>query len=181
MSRVPAGGAGEVEVDTVRLRGPVRDAGAMGRLRHLRLVDGVVVGGSEVLPSGARLSLDSLNGGKVEASVEFSAPKVALRSNVVPLPLRHVPAVCRQVVDEAAGFAGEWAVPFGDLRVTRLDVDRDFVDVDHAGPLLAALSKLRVAYNSPTRYFPDPERGNAANSVARSGGALGGDAVRQAW
>jgi hypothetical protein len=158
-----------VDVDTIRLRGRVKDADSMGRLTHLRssrLFDAkgegrmVLTAGSDTLRSGARLGVDIQNQGAPEAWVEFSAPKVATGSNVVPLPLREAVAVAREVYDEA-GELVDWQTPFEHMRVGRLDVDRDFEDVAHQGPLLSALSKVRAPYNPQTRFFPDATKGGA--------------------
>jgi hypothetical protein len=162
-----------VEVDTIRLRGRVRDAHAMkrlGRIRAARLLEArgpvdadgfTLVAGSDVLRSGARIEVDIANQGVPEAAVEFSAPKVATGSNVVALPLDQALDVARSVYDEASELV-DWETPFEQMRVNRIDVDRDFEQVDHAGPLLAALSKVRAPYSPKTRYYPDPEKGNAA-------------------
>lgn len=158
--------AGRTEVDTIRLRGPVRDfAAAAARLQSRRVDLGLdgrerVVEASGRLPGGARVKVDQLRE-VPECAVEFSAPKVANGSNVVPLPLAEAIAVAREVVgqvDELVGFT----VPFEAMRVQRIDLDRDFEDVDNIGPLLSALSRLPAPNNPATRYFPDPSRGNAA-------------------
>ncbi len=158
-----------VDVDTIRLRGRVRDAQSMSRLTHLRSSrvfdakgDGrmVLTGGTDVLRSGARIGVDVQNQGAPEAWVEFSAPKVATGSNVVPVPLDRALEVAREVYDEA-GELVDWADRFEHLRVGRLDVDRDFEEVEHQGPLLSALSKVPAPYNPKTRYFPDPTKGGA--------------------
>lgn len=157
-----------VDVDTLRLRGRVKD-GSLGRLTHLRSSrvfdakgDGrmVLTAGSDTLRSGARIGVDVQHQGAPEAWVEFSAPKVASGSNVVPLPLGQALDVARSVYDEA-GELVDWVDRFEHLRVLRVDVDRDFEDVEHQGPLLSALSKVRAPYNPQTRYFPDPTKGGA--------------------
>lgn len=154
------------EVDTIRLRAPVRDfAAAAGRMAERRSrtgLDGVerVIEASSRLPGGARVKVDQLRE-VPECAVEFSAPKVATGSNVIPLSLPATLDVAREVVaqvDELVGFK----VPFEQMRVQRIDLDRDFEDVDNIGPLLSALSRLPAPNNPQTRYFPDPSRGNAA-------------------
>lgn len=158
-----------VDVDTIRLRGRVKDGESMARLSHLRSSrvldakgDGrmVLTAGSDTLRSGARIGVDIQNNGSPEAWVEFSAPKVATGSNVIPLPLREAVDVARSVYDEA-GELVDWVDRFEHLRVGRLDVDRDFEDVQHQGPLLSALSKVRAPYNPQTRFFPDATKGGA--------------------
>jgi hypothetical protein len=158
-----------VEVDTIRLRGRVKDGESMARLsyqRSSRVLDKatgdrmVLVGGTDVLRSGARIGVDVQNQGAPEAWVEFSAPKIANGSNVVALPLDQALDVAREVYDEA-GELVDWTDRFEHLRVGRLDLDRDFEQVEHQGPLLAALSKVRAPYNPQTRYFPDPTKGGA--------------------
>ncbi len=158
-----------VDVDTVRLRGRVKDGDSMRRLSQLRASrlfdargDGrmVLTGGSDTLRSGARLGVDIQNNGAPEAWVEFSAPKVGTGSNVIPLPLDQALDVAREVYDEAGDLV-DWVDRFEHLRVGRLDVDRDFEEVDHQGPLLSALSKVRAPYNPKTRFFPDPTRSDA--------------------
>ena len=162
-----------VEVDTIRLRGRVKNADSITNLAHVRAsrlleprgkVDGdgyTLVAGSDTLRSGARIQVDIANQGVPEAAVEFSAPKVANGHNVVALPLREALDVARSVYEEASELV-DWAQPFDLMRVGRLDLDRDFEQVEHAGPLLSALSKVRAPYNPKTRYYPDPEKGNAA-------------------
>jgi hypothetical protein len=120
----------------------------------------VLVGGTDVLRSGARIGVDVQNQGAPEAWVEFSAPKIAIGSNVVALPLDQALDVAREVYDEAGALV-DWTDRFEHLRVGRLDLDRDFEQVEHQGPLLAALSKVRAPYNPQTRYFPDPTKGGA--------------------
>jgi hypothetical protein len=158
-----------LHVDTIRLRGRVKDGESMGRLANLRATRAlddkgergmVLVGGTDTLRSGARLGVDVQNQGAPEAWLEFSAPKVATGSNVVALPLAEALDVARDVYDEA-GELVDWTDRFEHLRVGRLDLDRDFEDVTHQGPLLSALSKVRAPYNPQTRYFPDPTKGGA--------------------
>lgn len=158
-----------VEVDTIRLRGRVKDGESMARLSHLRssrILDAkegsrmVLVGGTDTLRSGARIGVDVQNQGVPEAWVEFSAPKIATGSNVVSLPLDQALDVAREVYDEAGALV-DWRDKFEHLRVGRLDLDRDFEEVEHQGPLLSALSKVRAPYNPQTRYFPDPNKGGA--------------------
>lgn len=163
------GGRVTVDVDTIRLRGRVKDGESMRRLSHLRasrVLDAkagsrmVLVAGTDVLRSGARIGVDVQNQGAPEAYVEFSAPKVGTGSNVIPLPLGQALEVARTVYDEAGDLV-DWVDTFENMRVGRLDVDRDFEGVEHQGPLLSALSKVRAPYNPQTRYFPDPTKGGA--------------------
>jgi hypothetical protein len=158
-----------VEVDTIRLRGRVKDADSIERMAHLRssrLYDDkgegrmVLTAGTDTLRSGARCGVDIANQGAPEAWVEFSAPKVGTGSNVVALPLAAALDVARDVYDEA-GDVVDWVTPFDQLRVQRLDLDRDFEDVQQQGPLLSALAKVRAPYNPKTRLYPDSERNGA--------------------
>lgn len=159
-----------IGIDTLRLRGRLRDADAVrlmssvsmrqrtdvttGETRHEPVAAG------DVLRSGARIGVDKLHGGAWEGWVEFSAPKIATGSNVVALPLGQAVEVAWDVCREAEGIVS-WLDPFERMRVQRVDPVRDFEGVEHQVPLLTGLSKLRAAYNPKTRLFPDPAKAGA--------------------
>jgi hypothetical protein len=160
----------ELAVDTIRLRGRVRDADAvrvMGSATIRQTTDPATgemrteaVAGIDTLRSGARVGMDKLNAGGWEAWIEYSAPKIATGSNVIALPLREAIEVSEQVYAEA-GEVVTWMEHFEHMRVQRIDPDRDFEGVEHQVPLLTGLSKLRAAYNPKTRLFPDPTKAGA--------------------
>lgn len=160
----------EAEVDTIRLRGRVKDADSIERCSNLhsaRLfveatgeVGHRLVAGSDVLRSGARVGVDVRHDGVPEAWFEFSAPKVGTGSNVVPLPLPAGLEVAREVYDEAGDLV-DWVEPFENLRVLRVDVDNDFEEVSQQDALLGALARVKAPYSPKTRLYPDAEKSGA--------------------
>jgi hypothetical protein len=159
----------QTDVDTLRLRGRVKDASALRKLsevRSRRVLDEQGesvrrdVTGQDVLRSGARVGVDLMHDGVPEAWVEFSAPKVGTGSNVVALPLREAVEVAREVYTEAGDLV-QWADRFEHLRVQRIDLDRDFEDVSGQDSLLGALARVKAPYAPKTRLYPDSERSGA--------------------
>ena len=160
-----------VEVDTLRLRGRVRDAEALRRLSSVRCRQSLdartgeyeirPVDGMETMKTGARVGFDMMNNGAPEAWVEFSAPKVGEGSNVVAMPLREAVEVARWVVAEAEPIVG-WAEPFETLRVQRVDPVKDLHGVDGVPVLLHALARVPAPYSPKTRLYADAAKGGAS-------------------
>lgn len=138
-------------IDTVRLRGRATDRllAQLPEKRFVQMCDDRTGVLSDVQSSGytavaavntfARVRAD-MRRGFPEVAVEFSAPSVLEGHNRNPLPVRRLVEVARQVY---AGVESELTgLPdFEDLRLIRLDVDRDFVNVRSISSMLEAIAK----------------------------------------
>lgn len=163
-----------VGVDTVRLRGPAAPE-LLELLPHRRfeqMVDddtGEIAelqrGGWTAVPVGytsARVVADQRRG--PEVAIEFSAPTVLRGHNLRPLEAGMlgdvVDAVWAALDREFVGFP-----PLDELRLVRLDIDRDFQDVHSISTTLQALSLRKAARLRTDRL--ERGRGGSWQSLTR--------------
>ena len=136
-----------VGVDTIRLRGPARPqllhALDEQRVRRIPSEDRVVtqagwtrfaVGSTEVRVNCNRRT------GPLEVATEFSAPKVWTGSNIEALPLQKLPDTISHAVEVLAEQLPGLPRPDA-MRLVRLDLVRDFIDVPDSSLALAGLAR----------------------------------------
>lgn len=154
-----------VGVDTVTIRGALTDYDDR-QVRLLRRVDadGVlyerVTGTRYDLPSGIALTVDFWNNQRPDGRVEFSVPRYLHRTNLVPASVSDVRDALDMIYADSADFV-RWAGPPDTLRVTRLDLARDFKGVTEIPRLLDRLHLTRGQRAGKSARWADNNRGGA--------------------
>lgn len=111
--------------------------------------------------------------GNYEAVIEQSLPTLQYGHNADPVDVLTAQHLIGLLHEEAADHV-EWAVPAEQLRVSRLDVDRDFTGVDDLDPLLRGLGDLHVARSGNAHvWFDSTSRGGALTMSRKVGGSRG--------
>ena len=151
-------------IDTIRLAGPI--------IRHMipheqvrRTVDhnGEVeehFTSTRVNPGDFEIWVRVARDGTMEAVIERSLPTFANGHNIIAVS---VPTAAHLVTDlyrRAKDFV-EWAVDVGDLRITRLDLVRDFDAVIHLDWLLRGLARIQVPRTGNPSVYSDSGHGGA--------------------
>jgi hypothetical protein len=98
------------------------------------------------------------------AFVEASTPKLLGEDNVIPLPLRRAREAVELMVDQAHEFVS-WP---DELGVNRMDVARDFTDVEDVGPMLLALSGVPIGGRLKRDLYRDSALGHAQTLFVRT-------------
>ena len=138
-----------VGFDTIRLRGPARAA----LFDHLdELTVRRASRESQATPKSGwsqfRVGLTHVRvncnrrTGPLEVTMEFSGPKVRRGSNVEALPLCDLDDTIAEVIDGLGQHLPGLGAP-GVMRVTRLDLARDFVDIHNPSSVLSRLAARR--------------------------------------
>jgi hypothetical protein len=145
-------------IDTITVRGPVDpetlDSAPIQRLRReLDVSTGEIrdrtTGAVVALDDITELHIDTRNpSGRPEVRLSFSVPGRLHGHNAVASPLEDAVAAVFDLFTRTAP-ALRWQCAPEDLRVTRIDVVRDFIKVPEPGRLLMALSAVRVPRVAP--------------------------------
>jgi hypothetical protein len=156
-------------VDTIKVSGLIHGFHMPEHLVKRRITsDGEfsdeVVYAKVPLPSGGRIIVHRAQHGELRGSLERSLPTMLDGINLQPVSVDVVPSLVAHLQDQASEWV-EWQDEAADLRVSRLDLDRDFVGVEHLDHLLRRLANLRVPRLGNPRVYYDYERGGAATLV----------------
>ncbi|GEL95296.1 hypothetical protein [Cellulomonas composti] len=91
----------------------------------------------------------------MEAVLERSLPTLVRGHNITSLDASEAVEAIRYLYEQAAEVV-DWADDLGALRITRLDLDRDFTDVTALSPLLYNLARLPARRTHTTRLHVAP-------------------------
>lgn len=136
-------------VDTIAVRGPVHpdSAAAFPTQRFRRTLDPVTGECLDELTSARGWSESprwlciSTRTGQTEAYIEFSVPRQVRGDNRRPALCQETVTAVRDAYTDAADLV-DWLCPVEDLKVARIDLARDFRQVEHAPLLLAGLESV---------------------------------------
>lgn len=92
--------------------------------------------------------------------LEWSVPRLMKGNNTQAATAEEV-LNCAQAVYDDVSRQVEFAGPWSDMTVSRLDLVRDVHGVEEVGPLLRLLSSVPGAGGSRRHLYNDPQRGNA--------------------
>jgi len=168
-------------IDTIRLRGPIIEHRlSKESYVHSRGPDGVYeerfTSGRQNLPH-FQLHVRVLHG-NYEAVIERSLPTMQFGHNANAVDVMTATRLVGVLYEEAADHV-KWAVPVEQLRISRLDVDRDFTGVNDLDFLLRGLATLSVARSGNAK--PVARLGQRRRTYAVPyGGALSWAVIRQA-
>ena len=149
-------------IDTIAVRGPVDpDCIRSLRVQRVRRVVDFITGeiaefetsGQDLLPGDVTLIVDQ-RFGPAEGRIELSVPKLLNGHNATSVSLQEAMQVVRDLHRHADRMVG-WLCNADDLRVTRVDVVRDFADVPDAGLLLTMLAFVPVQRMSRRSAYMD--------------------------
>ena len=153
---------GEIGVDTIRVGGDIArlDESAPWSVRGEQTGPGALTVTSRMMKLGCGMVLDvraHQNGG-ASAWVEGSVPRMLGADNVSPASLDSVNEAVWRSMGEAAELVEFTDDPY---RINRLDVARDFTDVDGIPAILSGLSRVPLKGRKGRTLHPDPARGSA--------------------
>ena len=166
-------------VDRVSISFPVRswerDVGAWaGGINHRPGTDPTVTHSGSVKLDQVDVFVGVREGGGVPVSwgkVEFNPARVVDPDGVGLCPVVElVPIIARAL--EAAGEVLEVATEVGDMRVKRLDVARDFEDVEAPGFYVRGLLQVKRKWARYASVYNDPVRGCAETLRVGSGSGM---------
>lgn len=162
-------------IDTIKVAWPIKDHW-LTNFRFKRTVsrDGeyadLFTFGSESLKD-ALLQVRNCNQG-LQASIERSVPSIIHGHNLHPATIEKAKAVVADLYDQASEYV-EFACDPLDGRVTRLDLDRGFVGVEHPEHLLTGLARLRVSRSAnPRLYYNEGALTLERRTTSRTWGAV---------
>jgi hypothetical protein len=104
--------------------------------------------------------------GQMEAVIEHSLPTMLYGHNIEAVDVSTAIGLVNDIYRQASDWV-EWAVDVGDLRLRRLDADRDFDGVDHLDPLLGGLSRIHVPRTANSGVYMDNEDNGRALTLTR--------------
>jgi hypothetical protein len=163
-------------IDTIRLSGPIHKH----MIPHWQMKISVDDNGeiqdrftsTRVNTGDFELQVRVARNGEMEAVVERSLPTLRYGHNIDAVNVSTAVRVVNDIYDRASDFV-EWAVDVDELRIRRLDLDRDFDGVAHLDHLLRGLARLHVPRTANSSVFSDNEHHGGALTLTRS--------VRDRW
>jgi hypothetical protein len=144
----------ELGIDTFRIRGLLAcwpDVSAFDRQEIRR--DGVPSSARTTLPSGAQLGVDARSRG-IEAWIEASLPNVKYGSIRYGLTVCEARRVIESLYEEASRYVS-WIDKPDQLRLMRMDVIQDFLNVVSIHEVIDGLRNVKIPYGSGAQLWAD--------------------------
>ncbi|WP_270886267.1 phage/plasmid replication domain-containing protein [Pedococcus sp. 5OH_020] len=102
----------------------------------------------------------------LRAVIERSLPTLAYGHNLDPVSVRTAVRLVSDLYGQAAEFV-DWGVDVHDLRITRLDLDRDFAEVAHLDRVLRGLARIHVPRTANPSIYGDSKGGGSILTLTR--------------
>jgi hypothetical protein len=157
-------------IDTIRFSGYIHEH----RVPHWQMKRTVDLNGefadrfttTQVATEDFNLLVRVTHDGMTEAVIERSLPTLEFGHNIEAVDVSTAARLVHGLYDKAAEFV-DWAVDVGELRVRRLDLDRDFDGIEHLDHLLRGLARLHVPRTQNASVFSDNEANGGALTLTR--------------
>jgi hypothetical protein len=159
-------------IDTIRVRGPIRTHTLP--IKTYREITDLVTGETHDRPVSAfgvligpevRLQVDHRHG-RMDAYFEKSVPMAMTGSNLFASTVPETLTLLSDLYAEAGQWV-DWGVDASELTVTRLDLVRDFEDIDNIPSLLDGLDAVPTSASTVSQRFSDSSR-DGAETLRRS-------------
>ena len=155
-----------VLIDTIRVRGRIKSD--VLPIQTFRQITDLATGATHDRPVSAfgvligpevRLQVDHHHG-RMDAYFEMSVPKALTGSNLFASTVPETLALLNDLYAEAGQWV-EWGVDATELTIARLDLVRDFTDIDNISSLLDGLHAVPTTASTVSHRFTDSKRGGA--------------------